>query len=137
MSTPSTAPIHARVSSIFTRKIALVLFISLLLLIPCFWHEHIQAGDLGSHTYNAWLAQLVEQGNAPGLYLATQWQNVLFDLLLSCTCKAFGFALGEKLAVSFCVQIFFWGVFALLRSATKRPPWLLIPLVAMMTHGYV
>jgi hypothetical protein len=80
---------------------------------------------------------LVEQGNAPGLYLATQWQNVLFDLLLSCTCKAFGFALGEKLAVSFCVQIFFWGVFALLRSATKRPPWLLIPLVAMMTHGYV
>src|SRR5450432_3008049 len=107
MSTPSTAPIHARVSSIFTRKIALVLFISLLLVIPCFWHEHIQAGDLGSHAYNAWLAQLIEQGKAPGLYLVVQWQNVLFDLLLSGLVKVFGFSMGEKLAVSVCVLIFF------------------------------
>jgi len=26
-----------------------VVLLSLLLLIPCFWHTHIQAGDLGSH----------------------------------------------------------------------------------------
>ncbi len=25
------------------------------LLIPCFWHRRIEAGDLGSHVYNAWL----------------------------------------------------------------------------------
>ena len=29
------------------------LLISPALLIPCFWHRHIQAGDLASHVYNA------------------------------------------------------------------------------------
>jgi len=38
-----------------------VLFLSVLILIPCFWHAHIQAGDLGSHIYNAWLAHLAER----------------------------------------------------------------------------
>src|SRR6266849_1936634 len=52
------------------------------LLVPCFWHRRIEAGDLASHVYNAWLAQLIERGQAPGLYLARQWNNVLFDLLL-------------------------------------------------------
>jgi hypothetical protein len=118
-------------------KTLLGLLISLALLAPCFWHEHIQAGDLGSHTYNAWLAELIKQGHAPGLYLATQWQNVLFDLLLSQLSNTFGFALGEKLAVSLCVLIFFWGVFALLRAATHQSPWLLSPLLAMATYSYV
>ncbi len=113
------------------------LLISAGLLIPCFWHAHIQAGDLGSHTYNAWLAQLIKQGNAPGLYLVWQWQNVLFDLLLFYAVKLAGFGLGEKLAVSVCVLIFFWGVFTLLRAATERPPWLLTPLLAMLSYCYV
>lgn len=118
-------------------KTLLGLLISLALLAPCFWHQHIQAGDLGSHTYNAWLAELIKQGNAPGLYLATQWQNVLFDLLLSHCSQAFGFALGEKLAVSIGVLIFFWGVFALLRAATHQAPWFLSPLLAMTAYCYV
>lgn len=111
--------------------------ISACLLIPCFWHSHIQAGDLGSHTYNAWLAQLIQQGKAPGLYLAVQWQNVLFDLLLLYAIKLFGFALGEKLAVSVCVLIFFWGVFLFYRAVTHRSPWFLAPLIAMMSYSYV
>src|SRR5208282_3072077 len=58
------------------------ILLSALLLIPVFWHHHIEAGDLGSHVYNAWLAQLVQKGTAPGVYAVWQWNNVLFDLLL-------------------------------------------------------
>lgn len=119
------------------KQVLLGLVLSGCLLIPCFWHRHIQAGDLGSHSYNAWLAQLVERGEAPGLYLARQWQNVLFDYVLFYLIKLAGFALGEKLAVSLCVLIFFWGVFAFFRSATHRAPWLLSPLIAMICYGYV
>ena len=46
--------------------------ISILILIPIYWHRFLQAGDLGSHVYNAWLAQLVHQGKAPGVYIV--WQ---------------------------------------------------------------
>jgi len=131
------APPPNRVFRITAPQILRVSLISLVLVIPCFWHKHIQAGDLGSHTYNAWLAQLVERGEAPGLYLAAQWKNILFDLLLFQLCKLFGFALGEKTAVSICVLIFFWGVFAFIRAATGRAPWVLTPVVAMLSYGYV
>jgi len=56
---------------------------SILVLVPCFWQSRIQAGDLSSHLYNAWLAQLIERGQAPGLSLARQSNNILFDLVLS------------------------------------------------------
>src|SRR5712692_7518708 len=46
--------------------------ISALLVVPCYWHRRIEAGDLASHTYNAWLAQLIGQGQAPGLYIVRQ-----------------------------------------------------------------
>ncbi len=111
--------------------------ISCLVIVPCFWHRHIQAGDLGSHTYNAWLAQLIEKGEAPGLYLAVQWQNVLFDYLLFYLCRWFGFALGERLAVSVCVLVFFWGVFTLFRAVSHRAPWFMVPLIAMTSYCYV
>src|ERR1700730_12758948 len=35
-----------------------VIAISAGLLIPCLWHRQIEAGDLGSHVYNALLAKL-------------------------------------------------------------------------------
>ena len=119
------------------RSLLLFTCLSILLLIPCFWHSHIQAGDLGSHTYNAWLAQLTEQGRAPGLHLAWQWDNILFDLLLFHFSKLVGFTLAEKLSVSVCVLAFFWGVFAFVDAATRRPPWLVTPLIAMLSYGYV
>ena len=34
--------------------------LSVLLLSPCYWQPRLQAGDLSSHIYNAWLAQLIE-----------------------------------------------------------------------------
>jgi len=125
--------------------LSLILIISALLLAPCFWHRHIEAGDLGSHVYNAWLAQLIAQGRAPGLYIAHQCNNVLFDLLLFYLAKPFGLLIAEKVATSICVLVFFWGLFVFAavasRSATilapSRLPWFLAPCFAMLTYGYI
>jgi hypothetical protein len=106
------------------------------LLIPCFWQRRIEAGDLASHTYNAWLAQLVTQGKAPSLYTVWQWTNLLFDLLLLYSAKVFGFVWGPKLAVALCVLVFFWGVFGFAAVASLRVPWVLAPWMAMLTYGF-
>ena len=113
-----------------------VLGISVVLLVPCFWHRHIEAGDLASHLYNAWLGQLIEKGQAQGLYLATQFSNILFDVSLLHLANFFGFWLAEKIAVSACVLIFFWGVFALVSAVTDDAQWTLTPLIAMLAYGY-
>src|SRR3982074_3563311 len=96
----------------------LALAVSAALLLPCVWHRRIAAGDLASHVYNAWLAQLIEKGQAPGLYLVRRWNNVLFDITLLHLGKLFGFSAAEKIAVYACVLIFFWGVFAFLAAVT-------------------
>jgi hypothetical protein len=113
-----------------------ILAISAVLLIPCFWHRHIVASDLGSHLYNAWLAQLIELGQAPGLWLAPQRTNVLFDLLLSGLSSLFGFQAAERISVALSILIFFWGAFTLAAAAARRPPWFLVPLIAMAAFGY-
>src|SRR5258707_4791045 len=118
-------------------EIVLVLLVSATILIPCFWQRHIQAGDLASHVYNAWLAQLVETGKAPGVYTVWRGENVLFDLMLLKLGKAFGFGVAEKIAVSLCVLVFFWGVFTLISVATRKRSWLLVPGLAMLAYGYV
>jgi MFS family permease len=113
-----------------------IVAISVMLLVPCFWHRHIEAGDLASHTYNAWLAQLIAHGDAPGLYLVRQWNNVLVDVALAKLGAALGFAVAEKIVVSACVLIFFWGAFAFIAAATRRPPWVLVPAIAMIAYGW-
>jgi hypothetical protein len=113
-----------------------VLGVSALVVVPCLWHRHIEAGDLGSHVYNAWLAQLIGKGLAPGLYVARQWSNVLFDVMLLHTANLFGFALAEKIVVSLSVLAFFWGTFALAARVAGRPPWVLAPCFAMLAYGY-
>ena len=118
------------------RRRWLVLAASAAVLIPCFWHRRIEAGDLASHVYNAWLAQLIEKGQAPGLSIARQWDNVLFDVMLLGLAKAVGFAAAQRIAVSLCVLVFFWGVFAFITAVTERPPWLLTPCLAMLAYGY-
>ncbi len=112
------------------------LAISALIVVPCWWHRRIEAGDLASHVYNAWLAQLIEKGQAPGLYIAKQWNNILFDVLLLRTANFAGLAAAEKIVVSICVLIFFWGVFAFVRTITEQPPWFLAPCIAMLAYGY-
>jgi hypothetical protein len=113
-----------------------VVAVSAAMLVPCYWHARIEAGDLGSHAYNAWLAQLVERGQAPGLYLARQWTNVLFDVALLKVGDLVGLGAAEKICVAACVLIFFWGAFAFIAAATKRPPWLLTPGIAMVAYGW-
>jgi hypothetical protein len=77
-----------------------ILAISVLIIVPCLWHRRIEAGDLGSHVYNAWLAQLIEKGQAPGLYLVRQGNNVLFDWMLLHVANVAGFAAAERIVVS-------------------------------------
>lgn len=113
-----------------------VFALSFLLVVPCFWHRRIEAGDLASHVYNAWLAQLIAKGQAPGLYIVHQWNNVLFDLALLHLGNLAGLAVAEKIVVSGCVLIFFWGVFAFVGAATRRAPWHLAPGIAMLAYGY-
>jgi hypothetical protein len=113
-----------------------VLIVSLLLLIPCFWHRRIEAGDLPSHVYNAWLASLIEKGQASGLYLAKQWNNVLVDFALLKIGNLWGWTAAERVVVSVGVLIFFWGAFALIAAITRRAPWFLSPCLAMLTYGW-
>jgi hypothetical protein len=113
-----------------------ILGTSALILAPCFWHYEIVSSDLGSHLYNAWLVQLIQRGEAPGLWIAPQHTNVLFDLLLSALGSIFGLHISEKLAVSIAALIFFWGVFALVSAATRRAPWVLVPVIALVTYGW-
>ena len=121
------------------RTCAFAAAFSALLLAPCFWQSRIQAGDLSSHLYNAWLAQLIEHGQAPGLTLARQSNNVLFDLMLSGLMRAFGAAAAQRIAVSIAVLVFFWGSFAFVWSSShiRRAPWQLAPCLAMLAYGWV
>jgi hypothetical protein len=111
--------------------------LSLLLLVPCYWQARVQAGDLSSHIYNSWLAQLIEGGRAPGLTIATQTTNVLFDLVLSALFRAAGPAAAQRIAVSLAVLIFVWGSFAFVSAVAGRRPWHLLPPVAMLAYGWV
>jgi hypothetical protein len=106
------------------------------LLIPCFWQARLQAGDLGSHIYNAWLAELIRQGRAPGLSIVPQTTNVLFDLLLSGLFRTVGSAAAQRIAVSLAVMVFVWGAFAFV-AATARREWALLPAIAMLAYGWV
>jgi len=110
--------------------------ISAALLVPCFWHTQIEAGDLGSHAYNAWLAQLIEKRDAPGLYIARQWDNVMFDAVLLRLGGWVGFVWAQKIAVAACVLIFFWGAFAFISATARRAPWFLAPGIAMIAYGW-
>jgi hypothetical protein len=109
---------------------------SIFVLIPCFWQHEIASDDLASHLYNAWLVQLIRQGHAPGLWVSTRRTNVLFDFVLTGLGSLFGLRVGEKLAVSLAVLIFFWGMFALVSAAARRAPWFLLPCLAIAAYGW-
>lgn len=130
------APVVPLLFRFIRARYPILAILSAAVLAPCFWHRRIEATDLGSHLYNAWLAQLIRHGNAPGLWLATQWNNVLFDCLLSGFAALFGFHAAAKIAVSIAVLIFFWGMFALAAAACGRAPWYLAPLMAVFAFGY-
>ena len=109
---------------------------SLPVMLPCFWQSRIQAGDLGSHVYNAWLAQLISQGRAPGLEVARQSTNILFDLML----RAFlplGAGIAQRIAVPVVVLVFVWGAFAFVSTVSGGRAWPMLPLLTMLGYGRV
>jgi hypothetical protein len=134
--TNSHFPTFARAAHFVHKDWRRLLCISAVLLLPCFWHRQIIASDLGSHLYNAWLAQLIQHGQAPGLYLSGQLTNVLFDWMLSGFGSVFGLLAAEKIVVSICVLVFFWGAFSFISVATGRAPWFLTPLIALFAYGW-
>jgi hypothetical protein len=126
-----------KLSALFLRRnYPKVLAMSVLVLVPCFWHRRIIAGDLASHVYNVWLAQLIEHGQVSGLWIERRWNNVLFDLIVAGMGRFFSLHVAEKIAVSISVLIFFWGAFAFVSAASKRAAWFLAPVFAMITYGY-
>lgn len=113
-----------------------ILLVSAVAIIPCIWHPEIEAGDLASHTYNAWLTSLAAKGKAPGLWIGHQTNNVLFDIALFRFTRLFGFAVGEKIAVCLTVLVFVWGVFALASVVAGRLAWFQLPLIVMLAYGW-
>ena len=113
-----------------------VLAISAILVTPCLWHQYIEAGDLASHEYNAWLAHLIQTGHAPGLYLVRQWNNVLFDFALSAAGNSFGLHVAEKLVTSAAVLIFFWGAFAFVCAMARKVWWPVCIGIAIFAYGW-
>src|SRR5438552_2737663 len=113
------------------------LALSILLLAPVFWQSRIQAGDLSSHVYNAWLAQLIETGRIQGLTIATQASNVLFDLILGALFNLFGSGAAQRIAVSIAVLVFIWGAFRFVSVVAGRTAWHILPCIAMLAYGWV
>jgi len=112
--------------------------VALLISIPCLWQEHIQSVDLSSHLYNAWVVNEVNAGHLPGLHVATQFTNVLFDVALSSLLKLTGgVAWTERIAVVAAVQIFFWGCFVFVSAAANSRAWQMAPVLAMLAYGAV
>jgi len=110
---------------------------SFLLLAPCCWQERIQAGDLSSHIYNAWLAQSIELGQVQGLAIVRQRTNVLFDLLLAQLLQLQGAGAAQRIATALAVLVFIWGAFAFAGAAAGRRPWHILPWIAMLAYGWV
>jgi hypothetical protein len=110
---------------------------SIALLMPSFWQEHIQAGDLSSHIYTAWLATRISAGAPLGLQIVPQTTNVLFDLLLTWLLRAFGADAAQHMAVAAAVLVFVWGAFAFARRIAGRQPWAMLPVIAMLAYGWV
>lgn len=142
--TVETSPVQQRPAFSLVRMFRTVkhmplrfLVISLVLLIPCFWQSHIAAGDLASHAYNAWLVQLINQGTAPGLWIAPLSTNVLFDFMLDFLTPVIGVEAAQRLAVGIAVLLFFWAAFALISTITKKVAWGVTPVLAILAYGTV
>ena len=138
--TPVAAAAQESKAARFGRTPGAYLLASAAVLIPCFWQSRIQAGDLGSHIYNSWLAGMAEKGQAPGLRVVGQTTNVLFDLLLSGLFRTLGAAAAQRIAVSLAVLVFFWGAFAWVRAASgskSASAWTMAPALAVLAYGWV
>ena len=106
------------------------------LLIPCFWQSRIQAGDLSSHIYNAWLAQLIQSGKTTGLAVVPQTTNVLTDLMLSGLLRTAGAAAAQRITVSLAVLVLVRGAFAFVCALSGVRTWRVLPAIAILAYGW-
>jgi len=128
--------IHA-MSAGFDRT--LIAIAALLILVPCFWQPFIEAGDLASHTYNAWLAGQIDLGKVPpaSVTLAHPLTNVLSDWALQALVYNIGRAGAERIVVSAAVEIFFWGAFCFVAAVAGQRCWIIAPSLAMIAYGLI
>lgn len=149
---PPSAPVHlptsrgaTRISAesqrvsgwLSHRGRALYAILAAIVLLPCYWQPRIQAGDLSSHIYNAWLARLIQSGRLPGLYIAGQSTNVLFDLVLAGLSRLLGPDGAQRAAVTLAVLIFASGAFAFISAVAGRRAWDLAPCLGVLAYGWV
>ena len=118
------------------RDAARFVLVSALLLVPCFWQSRIQAGDLSSHLYNAWLANLVSEGKAPGLWIEHRSNNVLFDVALQRLLQHVGPGPAQRILIPAVVLIFGWGALAFISAVAGRNWWFTLPCVGMLSYGF-
>ena len=109
----------------------------LALLTPVFWAGRPQAADLPSHTYNVWLAQLIRQGEAPGLWIEPVILNTLYERLMDLLLGWLSYAAAESIAFAFCVLVLGGGAALWVRAAAGRAVWGLAPLLLAAAHGFV
>jgi len=133
---PAPRPPHPALAAL-GRSRWLYVLVSILLLAPCYWQPRVQAGDLASHIYNAWLAQLIESGRLQGLAIVSQTTNILFDLMLGGLFKLLGAEAAQRISVSLTVLIFIWGAFVFSWTVSGRRPWQIMPCIAMLAYGWV
>jgi hypothetical protein len=131
------SPQAPRTEPAFARYPLTYMAASILLLAPCFWQSRLQAGDLSSHIYNAWLAQLISRGQAPGLSIAPQSTNVLFDWMLSALFQCAGAGAAQRISAALAVLVFGWGAFAFVSVVSERFAWRIMPWVVVLSYGWV
>lgn len=112
-------------------------FISTAVVLPILAHRHAGFGDFPSHVYNAYLSIQIEDGRAPGFWLAHRHSNVLTDWCLAWLMRHVTLTYADKLVLIAAVLIFFWGALAFIRAIAGRVSWCLLPLVAMLCYGIV
>lgn len=117
------------------RHAAGYVIVSLFCVVPCFWQERIQASDLSSHLYNAWLANLMTQHKMAGLHFASLSNNIEFDLIVGKLLPAFGLDWATRIAVAGAALLFFWSAFVFVRTLSRRQPWAITPWLLALTYG--
>jgi hypothetical protein len=80
---------------------------------------------------------LIQRGQAPGLAIVPQTTNVLFDLLLAGLFNLLGSDAAQRISVAIAVLTFAWGAFAFASTAAGRRAWTVLPLLAMLSYGWV
>jgi hypothetical protein len=108
-----------------------------LLLLPVFWVERVQTIDLASRSYNAWLAQLIRQGELPGLTLEPLLVNAVFEYAFDLLLGWLTFPMAERMSMGAMLLVFGVGAGLWLRQAAGRLRWELVPLLVVAAHGVV